>query len=60
MSATKPSDLTLALKKVTEGFTAIIDSPTDTDITDIQKVLLTLLIKTKYDDPSRKTTFWEA
>ena len=39
MLTTKPADLTLALKKATEGFTAIIDQPTDTDIIDIRKLI---------------------
>ena len=49
MSETKPADITLALQKSTEGFTAIVDCPTDTDIIDIQKLLLPVLMKTKYD-----------
>ena len=49
MSATKPVDLTLALQKATEGFTAIIDRPTDTDIIDIRQLLLPVLTKTKYE-----------
>ena len=50
MSATKPADLTLALQKATEGFTAIVDQPTDTDIIDIRQLLLPVLMKTKYDE----------
>ena len=50
MSATKPEDLTLALKKSTEGFTVIVDWTTDTDIIDIWQLLLTVLIKKKYDE----------
>ena len=50
MSATKPEDLTLALKKATEGFTVIVDWTTDTDIIDIWQLLLTVLIKTNYDE----------
>ena len=49
MSEIKPADLTLALQKATEGLTEIVDLPTDTDITDIQKLLLPVLMKTKYD-----------
>ena len=49
-SATKPAVLTLALQKVTEGFTAIIDCPTDTNIIDIRQLLLPFLMKTKYDE----------
>ena len=50
MSGTKPADLTLALQKVTEGFTAIVDRPTDNDLIEIRQLLLTILIKTKYDE----------
>ena len=50
MLATKPADLTLALQQATEGFIVIIDFPTDTDIIDIQQLLLPVLMKTKYDD----------
>ena len=37
MSATKPVDLTLALQKATEGFTAILYRPADTEIIDIRQ-----------------------
>ena len=50
MSATKPADLTLDLQKATEGFTFIVDCPTDTKIIDIQQLLLPVLLKAKYDD----------
>ena len=50
MSATKPAGITLALQKATEGFTSIVDRPTDTDIIDIQQLLLPVLMKTKYDE----------
>ena len=50
MSATKPSDLTLALEKATEGITEILDRPTDNDIIDIQELLLSILMKMKYDE----------
>ena len=49
MLATKPEDLTLALQKATEGFTAIVDQPMDTEIINIWQLLLTVLMKTKYD-----------
>ena len=49
MSATKPSDLTLALQKATEGFTVIVDRPTDINIIDIQQILFSVLMRTKYD-----------
>ena len=49
MSATKQADLTLALQKETDGFTAIVDRPTDTSIINIQKLLLPVLMQTKYD-----------
>ena len=50
MSETKPEDLTLALQKATEGFTAIVDRPTNTEIIDIWQLLLLVLLKTKYDE----------
>ena len=50
MSATNPADLTLALQKATEGFTAIVDSPTDNDLIEIRQLLLPILMKTKYDE----------
>ena len=50
MLATKPADLTLALHKATEGFTEIVDCPTDNDIIKIRQQLLTVLMKTKYDE----------
>ena len=49
MLSTKPADLTLALQKAKEGFIAIVDRPTDTDIIDIRQLLLPVLTKTKYD-----------
>ena len=49
MSATKPADLTPALQKVTEGFTAIVYRPMDNDIINIRLLLLLLLTNTKYD-----------
>ena len=50
MSATKPADLTLTLQKATEGFTAIMDRPTDNDMINIRQLLVPVLMKTKYDD----------
>ena len=50
MSTTNPADLTLALQKATEGFTAIVDCPTDNDIIKIRQQLLPVLMKTKYDN----------
>ena len=50
MSATKPPDLILAPQKPTEGFTAIVDRPMDTDIIKIRQLLLPVLMKTKYDE----------
>ena len=49
MLATKPADLTIALQNATEGFTAILDCPKDTSIINIRKLLLPVLMKTKYD-----------
>ena len=46
MLATNSEDLTLALQKATEGFTNIVDQPTDTYIIDIrQLILLVFMIK---------------
>ena len=49
MLATKPADLALALQKVTEGFTEIVDQPTDNDLIEIRQLLVSVLMKTKYD-----------
>ena len=54
MSATKPADLTLTLQKVTEGFTAIVDCPMDTDFSDIRLLLLNVLMKMKHDEMTLK------
>ena len=48
MPVTKSADPTLVLQKATELFTDIVDQPTDTDIIDIWKLLLPVLMKTKY------------
>ena len=48
--ATKTADLTLALQKAKKGFIEIVDRPTDNDIITIQKLLLPVLMKTKYDE----------
>ena len=50
MSATKPADLTLTLQKATEGFTEIVDRPTDNDLIEIRQLLIPVLMKTKYDE----------
>ena len=50
MSATKPTDLTLALQKATEVFTAIVYRPTDNDIINIRQLLLPVLMNTNYDE----------
>ena len=50
MSATKPADLTLAIQKATEGFTAIMYRPTDNDLIEIRQLLAPVLMKTKYDE----------
>ena len=50
MSATKPADLTLSLQKGTEGFTAIVDRPTDNNLIEIRQLLVLVLMKTKYDE----------
>ena len=50
MSATKSDDLTLTLQKATEGFTAILDQPTNNDLINIRQLLVPVLMKTKYDE----------
>ena len=50
ISATKPADLTLATQKVTEGFTVIIDRPTDNDLVETRQLLVPVLMKTTYDE----------
>ena len=50
MSPTKTDDITLALQKVAEGFTAIVDCPTDTEIIDIRKLLLPVLMNTNDEE----------
>ena len=50
MLATKPADLTLTLQKATEGFTAIVDWPTDNELIKISQLLVPIIIKTKYDE----------
>ena len=49
MLATNPADLTLALQKAMEGFTEIVDCPTDNDIIVIRQLLMPFLMNTKYD-----------
>ena len=50
MSATKPANLTLALQKATEGFTVIVDRPTENDLIKIRQLLVPVLMKTTYDE----------
>ena len=50
MSATNPSNLTLAIQKATEGFTVIVDRPTDYDLIEIRKLLVPVLMKTTYNE----------
>ena len=50
MSATKPAELTLAIQKATEGFTVIVDRPTDNDLIEIRKLFVHVLMKTTYDE----------
>ena len=50
MSATKPAELTLAIQKATEGFTVIVDRPTDNDLIKIRKLLVPALMRTTYND----------
>ena len=50
MSATKPAELTLSIQKATEGFTVIVDRPTDNDLIEIRQLLVPVLMKTIYDE----------
>ena len=50
MSVTKPADVTLAIQKATEGFTVIVDRPTDNDLIDIRQLLVPVLTKTTYGE----------
>ena len=50
MSATKTVELTLAIQKATEGFTVIVDRPTDNDLTGIRQLLVPVLMKTTYGE----------
>ena len=50
MSANKLANLTLALHKATEGFTTIVDQPTDNDLIEIRQLLVPVLMKTKYNE----------
>ena len=50
MSETKSAELTLAIQKVTEGFTANVYRPTDNDIINIRQIILPVLMETKYDE----------
>ena len=48
MPATKPAELTLAIQKATEGFTVIVDRPTENDLIEIRQLLVPVLMKTTY------------
>ena len=50
MSATNPAELTLVMQKATEGFTVIVDRPTDNDLIEIRELLIPVLMKTTYDE----------
>ena len=50
MSATKPAELTLPIQKATEGFTVIVDRPTDNYLIKIRQLLVPVLMKTTYDE----------
>ena len=57
MSATKPADLTLAIQKATEGFTVIVDRPTDNDLIEVRQLLVPVLMKTIYDELTLEHNF---
>ena len=50
MLATKPAELTLAIKKASEIFAVIATKPTDDGIVNIRKLLVPVLMITKYDE----------
>ena len=50
MLATNPAELTLAIQKATEGFTVIVDRPTDNDLIKTRQLLVPVLMKTTYDE----------
>ena len=50
MSATKPAELTLVIQKATEGFTFILDRPTDNNLIEIWQLLVPVLMKTTYNE----------
>ena len=50
MLATNPTELTLAIQKATEGFTVIVDRPTDNNLIEIRKLLVPVFPKTAYDE----------
>ena len=50
MSATKTADLALAIQKATEGFTVIVDRPTDNYLIEIRQLFVPVLMKTTYDE----------
>ena len=49
MLKTKLTDITLSLQKLADGFTAIADRPTDTNIVDIRQLLLPVFMGKKYN-----------
>ena len=50
MSATKQAELTLAIQKATEGFTVIVDRPTDNNLIEIRQLLVPVLMKTTHNE----------
>ena len=54
MSATKPADLILAIQKATEGFTVIVDRPTDNNLIEIRQLLVPVLMNTTYNELTLK------
>ena len=50
MSETKPAELTLATQKTTEGFTVIVDRPTDNDLIEIRKLVVCSLHQDGYEE----------
>ena len=50
MLATNPAELTIAIQKATEGFTVIVDRPTDNYLIEIRQLLVPIRMKTTYDE----------
>ena len=57
MLATKPAELTLAIEKASEVFSAIAKKPTDDDIFYIGQLLALVLMRTRYNELKNEHKF---